>query len=37
VTDVAYAVGFNSLAYFCHCFQQSHGVTPAAYRARASV
>jgi len=37
VTDVAYAVGFNSLSYFCHCFQQSHGVTPAAYRARASV
>jgi DNA-binding response OmpR family regulator len=36
VTDVAYAVGFNSLSYFCHCFQQSYGVTPAAYRSRAS-
>jgi AraC-like DNA-binding protein len=36
VTDVAYAVGFNSLSYFCHCFQQSYGVTPAAYRSRAA-
>jgi DNA-binding response OmpR family regulator len=34
VTDVAYAVGFNSLSYFCHCFQESYGVTPAAYRSR---
>ena len=37
VTDVAYAVGFNSLSYFCRCFQQSYGVTPAAYRSRAWV
>jgi len=34
VTDVAYAVGFNSLSYFCHCFQQAYGLTPAAYRTR---
>ena len=36
VTDVAYAVGFNSLSYFCRCFQETHGVTPAAYRSRVS-
>ena len=37
VTDVAYAVGFNSLSYFCRCFQEAYGVTPAAYRSRAVV
>ena len=37
VTDVAYAVGFNSLSYFCRCFQDGYGVTPAAYRSRASL
>jgi len=36
VTDVAYAVGFNSLSYFCRCFQDAYGVTPAAYRSRVS-
>ena len=34
VTDVAYAVGFSSLSYFCRCFQDVYGVTPASYRAR---
>jgi signal transduction histidine kinase/ligand-binding sensor domain-containing protein/AraC-like DNA-binding protein/ActR/RegA family two-component response regulator len=37
VTDVAYAVGFNSLSYFCRCFQEAYGVTPAAYRSRAAI
>ena len=37
VTDVAYAVGFNSLSYFCRCFQEAYGVTPAAYRSRETV
>jgi YesN/AraC family two-component response regulator len=37
VTDVAYAVGFNSLSYFCRCFQEQYGATPAAYRSRATV
>ena len=32
VSDVAYAAGFNSVSYFCRCFQQRYGVTPAAYR-----
>ena len=36
VTDVAYAVGFNSLSYFCRCFQEAYGVTPAAYRSQAT-
>jgi len=37
VTDVAYAVGFNSLSHFCRRFQEAYGVTPATYRARASI
>jgi signal transduction histidine kinase/ligand-binding sensor domain-containing protein/CheY-like chemotaxis protein len=37
VTDVTYAVGFNSLSYFCRCFQEAYGVTPAAYRSRAAI
>ena len=36
VTDVAYAVGFNSLSHFCRRFQEAYGVTPATYRSRAS-
>jgi signal transduction histidine kinase/DNA-binding response OmpR family regulator/ligand-binding sensor domain-containing protein len=32
VTDVAYAVGFNSLSHFCRRFQAAYGVTPASYR-----
>lgn len=35
VSDVAYAVGFNSVSYFCRCFQEVYGVTPAIYRSRA--
>jgi len=36
VTEVAYAVGFNSVSYFCRCFQEAYGATPAAYRTRVS-
>jgi DNA-binding response OmpR family regulator len=36
VTDVAYALGFNSLSYFCRCFQEAYGMTPATYRNQAS-
>jgi AraC-like DNA-binding protein len=32
VADVAYAVGFNSVAYFRRCFQEVYGMTPSAYR-----
>lgn len=34
VADVAYAVGFNSVSYFCQCFQQQFSETPATYRTR---
>jgi signal transduction histidine kinase/ligand-binding sensor domain-containing protein/DNA-binding response OmpR family regulator len=33
VTDIAYAVGFNSVSYFCRIFQEARGATPAVYRA----
>ena len=36
VADVAYAVGFNSVAYFRRCFQDAYGITPAAYRDRSA-
>jgi DNA-binding response OmpR family regulator len=32
VAEVAYATGFNSVAYFHRCFRDAYGVTPAAYR-----
>lgn len=34
VADVAYAVGFNSVSYFCQCFQQQYGESPASARVR---
>ena len=37
VSDVAYAVGFNSLSHFCRRFAEVYGVTPATYRSRPSV
>ncbi|MEO8621885.1 MAG: ATP-binding protein, partial [bacterium] len=37
VTEVAYAVGFNSVSYFCRCFQELFGATPAAHRAKITV
>lgn len=37
VTEVSYAVGFNSVSHFCRAFQDVYGATPAAYRNRATV
>jgi AraC-like DNA-binding protein len=34
VTDVCFAVGFESLGSFCTLFRRSEGETPVAYRAR---
>jgi AraC-like DNA-binding protein len=34
VTDVCFAVGFESLGSFCTLFRRSEGETPIAYRAR---
>ena len=36
VSDVAYAVGFNSLSHFCRRFIEVYGVTPATYRTTVS-
>ncbi len=32
VAEVAYAVGFKGVSYFCKCFRDAYGVTPSAYR-----
>ncbi|MGH8311473.1 MAG: helix-turn-helix transcriptional regulator, partial [Steroidobacteraceae bacterium] len=32
IAEIAYAAGFNSVAYFHRCFREVHGVTPATYR-----
>ena len=34
VTDIGYAVGFNSVSHFCRRFAEVYGVSPAAYRAQ---
>lgn len=34
VTDICFAVGFESLGSFCTLFRRSQGETPAAFRAR---
>ena len=33
VSEVAYDSGFNGVSYFCRCFKDTYGMTPAAYRA----
>jgi DNA-binding response OmpR family regulator len=32
VAEIAYAVGFKGVSYFCKCFKDAYGVTPSAYR-----
>jgi signal transduction histidine kinase/DNA-binding response OmpR family regulator len=32
VAEVAYAVGFKGVSYFCKCFRDAYGVTPSTYR-----
>jgi len=32
ISEVAYAVGFNSLSYFSRCFREHFGLSPSAYR-----
>jgi signal transduction histidine kinase/ligand-binding sensor domain-containing protein/DNA-binding response OmpR family regulator len=34
VSEVAYAVGFDSLPYFSRCFQEEYGVSPSKYSTR---
>jgi AraC-like DNA-binding protein len=36
VSQIAYAVGFSSLAYFNKCFKEQFGVTPGQFAAESS-
>jgi signal transduction histidine kinase/ligand-binding sensor domain-containing protein/DNA-binding response OmpR family regulator len=36
VADIAYGVGFNSVSYFSQCFLAAYGMTPSAFRERAT-
>ena len=37
VSEVAYAVGFSSSAYFAKCFKSVYGMTPTEYIGRTNV